>query len=167
MKYFKTKKIQNYLVRILATMIVMIIISCSMTIDTIVQPSSVNGGDILPVTLNVTVKTNSGQTSKLMIAVLVPKLWKIAQKGTATFTSDISTGAQQMTIVPAGAAAPNGNGLNWPTYLATKIGNGGNLINDSMSVTLRLTEDIDVSRGDVICRPANHPEVGQDIDAMV
>ena len=36
-----------------------------------------------------------------------------------------------------------------------------------MSITIRLTEDIDVSRGDVICRPANHPEIGQDLDAMV
>jgi hypothetical protein len=130
MKYFKTKKAQNYLVRILATLIVMIIISCSMTIDSIVQPSSVNGGEVLPVTLNVKVETNSGQTSKLMIAVLVPKIWKIAQKGTATFTSDISTGVQQMTVIPAGTPAPNANGLDWPTNLATKIGSGGNLIND-------------------------------------
>jgi len=36
-----------------------------------------------------------------------------------------------------------------------------------MSVTLRLTDDIDVSRGDMICRPHNQPETGQDIDAMV
>ena len=130
MKYFKTKKIQNNLVRILATMIVMIIISCSMTIETIVQPSSVNGGEVLQVTLNVKVVTNKSQSSKLMIAVLVPKIWKIAQKGTATFTSDVSTGVQQMTVIPAGTAAPNGNGLDWPTNLATKIGSGGNLIND-------------------------------------
>jgi len=36
-----------------------------------------------------------------------------------------------------------------------------------MSVTVRLTEDIDVSRGDLICRPNNRPVVGQDLDAMV
>ena len=36
-----------------------------------------------------------------------------------------------------------------------------------MSVTIRLSEDIDVSRGDVICRPANQPEVGQDLDTML
>jgi len=36
-----------------------------------------------------------------------------------------------------------------------------------MSVTLRLTDDIDVSRGDMICRPHNQPTVGQDLDAMV
>ena len=36
-----------------------------------------------------------------------------------------------------------------------------------MSVTLRLTDDLDVSRGDMICRPRNQPHVGQDLDAMV
>ena len=36
-----------------------------------------------------------------------------------------------------------------------------------MSVTIRLDDDIDVSRGDMICRPHNQPTVGQDIDAMV
>ncbi|MBV9545684.1 MAG: sulfate adenylyltransferase, partial [Chloroflexi bacterium] len=37
----------------------------------------------------------------------------------------------------------------------------------SMSVTLRLADDLDVSRGDIICRPHNRPTVGQDIDAML
>ncbi|MGB9358649.1 MAG: sulfate adenylyltransferase subunit CysN [Acidimicrobiia bacterium] len=36
-----------------------------------------------------------------------------------------------------------------------------------MSVTMRLEDDIDISRGDMICRPHNQPEVGQEIDAMV
>jgi bifunctional enzyme CysN/CysC len=36
-----------------------------------------------------------------------------------------------------------------------------------MSVTVRLAHDLDVSRGDVICRPHNRPEVTQDIEAMV
>jgi len=36
-----------------------------------------------------------------------------------------------------------------------------------MSVSIRLTGDIDVSRGDMICRPGNQPEISQDIDAMV
>jgi bifunctional enzyme CysN/CysC len=36
-----------------------------------------------------------------------------------------------------------------------------------MSVSMRLTDDVDVSRGDMICRPHNRPNVGQDIDAMV
>ena len=36
-----------------------------------------------------------------------------------------------------------------------------------MSVTLRLADDLDVSRGDMICRVHNQPTVGQDVDAMV
>jgi bifunctional enzyme CysN/CysC len=36
-----------------------------------------------------------------------------------------------------------------------------------MSVTIRLEDDLDVSRGDMICRPNNRPAVGQDIDAML
>ena len=36
-----------------------------------------------------------------------------------------------------------------------------------MAVTLRLTDDLDVSRGDLVCRPQNAPTVTQDLDAMV
>jgi bifunctional enzyme CysN/CysC len=36
-----------------------------------------------------------------------------------------------------------------------------------MAVTVRLTDDLDVSRGDLICRPANAPHAAQDLDAMV
>ncbi len=37
----------------------------------------------------------------------------------------------------------------------------------NQSVTIRLADDIDISRGDMICRPHNRPTVGQDLDAMV
>jgi sulfate adenylyltransferase subunit 1 (EFTu-like GTPase family) len=36
-----------------------------------------------------------------------------------------------------------------------------------MSVTVRLEDDLDVSRGDMLCRPANRPTVGQDVEAMI
>ncbi len=36
-----------------------------------------------------------------------------------------------------------------------------------MSVTVRLEDDIDISRGDMICRPHNQPAVSQDVEAMV
>jgi bifunctional enzyme CysN/CysC len=36
-----------------------------------------------------------------------------------------------------------------------------------MSVTVRLGDDLDVGRGDMLCRPHNRPHVGHDIDAMV
>jgi len=36
-----------------------------------------------------------------------------------------------------------------------------------MAVTIRLTDEIDISRGDMICRPHNAPMVTQDLEAMV
>jgi bifunctional enzyme CysN/CysC len=36
-----------------------------------------------------------------------------------------------------------------------------------MSVTMHLTDELDVSRGDMICRPHNAPRPAQDIDALI
>ncbi|MEM7341624.1 MAG: sulfate adenylyltransferase subunit CysN [Actinomycetota bacterium] len=36
-----------------------------------------------------------------------------------------------------------------------------------MAVTIRLEDDLDVSRGDMICRPNNQPAVTQDLEAMI
>jgi bifunctional enzyme CysN/CysC len=36
-----------------------------------------------------------------------------------------------------------------------------------LSVAVRLTDDIDISRGDLICRPRNRPTVARDVDAIV
>ncbi|UWZ40197.1 sulfate adenylyltransferase subunit CysN [Dactylosporangium roseum] len=36
-----------------------------------------------------------------------------------------------------------------------------------MSVTIRLADEIDIARGDMICRPNNAPAVAQDIEAMI
>jgi bifunctional enzyme CysN/CysC len=35
------------------------------------------------------------------------------------------------------------------------------------SVVVRLEDDIDISRGDMLCRPNNRPNVGQDLSAMI
>jgi bifunctional enzyme CysN/CysC len=36
-----------------------------------------------------------------------------------------------------------------------------------LSVTVQLTDDIDVSRGDLICRPRSHPSVSREVEAVV
>jgi bifunctional enzyme CysN/CysC len=49
-------------------------------------------------------------------------------------------------------------------------GPGGETLQEgfaSQAVTLRLSDDVDISRGDMICRPHNRPWVSQDVDAMV
>jgi bifunctional enzyme CysN/CysC len=36
-----------------------------------------------------------------------------------------------------------------------------------MGVTVTLTDEIDISRGDMLCRPNNMPTVAQDVDAQI
>ena len=36
-----------------------------------------------------------------------------------------------------------------------------------MAVTIRLADDVDISRGNLICRPNNQPHATQDLEAMV
>ncbi|MDN4475171.1 GTP-binding protein [Demequina sp. SYSU T00192] len=63
--------------------------------------------------------------------------------------------------------------LALPSGMTSKVaaidGPGGPLevAQPPMSVTLRLEDEIDVSRGDVICRVGNHPEPTQDLDATI
>jgi bifunctional enzyme CysN/CysC len=56
-----------------------------------------------------------------------------------------------------------------PTKI-TKIEQGGRSVDAAfppMSVTVHLADDLDISRGDMLCRPNNQPSVGQDLDAMI
>ena len=49
-------------------------------------------------------------------------------------------------------------------------GPGGDVIDEAFApsaVCIELTDDLDVSRGDQLCRLNNRPQVGQEIDAMV
>jgi bifunctional enzyme CysN/CysC len=75
--------------------------------------------------------------------------------------------------VAGGVLKPGDEVVHLPSGLTTTIthidGPGGPVAEAfaPMSVTLRLADDIDISRGDMIARPNNRPETAQDIDAMV
>ena len=56
------------------------------------------------------------------------------------------------------------------TAVVAVRGPGGRLVEEAFppqSVTLLLADDLDVSRGDMICRPNNRPIVGRDVDATI
>jgi len=63
--------------------------------------------------------------------------------------------------------------LSFPSGFKSKVKeifSGEEKINEAfapMSVTLTLEDEIDVSRGDVIAKPNNHPQTEQDIDLMI
>ncbi len=75
--------------------------------------------------------------------------------------------------VAGGVLKPGDDVLVLPSGMTSKIA-GIDLFDKEideafppMSVTVRLEDDVDVSRGDMICRPQNAPKPSQDIDAMI
>jgi bifunctional enzyme CysN/CysC len=66
----------------------------------------------------------------------------------------------EVTVLPSGFA----------TTVQAVWGPGGTRVDEAFAgqaVTLELDGQIDIGRGDLICRPANRPNSGQDLDAMI
>lgn len=75
--------------------------------------------------------------------------------------------------VAGGIFRPGDDVLVLPSGFTSKIKSitiGDEKLNEAfapMSVTMTLEDEIDISRGDIIAKPNNHPEVEQDIDLML
>jgi len=75
--------------------------------------------------------------------------------------------------VAGGVVKPGDEVLHLPSGFSTRVSRieaAGTEIAEAfppMSVTLLLDDDVDISRGDMICRPHNRPAAAQDIEAML
>ncbi|MEM9399786.1 MAG: sulfate adenylyltransferase subunit CysN [Verrucomicrobiota bacterium] len=75
--------------------------------------------------------------------------------------------------VASGVFKPGDEVIAMPSGFSSKIKNihtyDGNIQEafSPMSVAITLEDEIDISRGDIIAKPNNQPEVGQDIDLMI
>ncbi len=75
--------------------------------------------------------------------------------------------------VAGGVLRPGDDVIVLPSGMTTKITrleSGGQDLDAAfppMSVTVHLADDVDVGRGDMLCRPNNQVTVGQDLDAMI
>ncbi|MFR9752337.1 adenylyl-sulfate kinase [Nocardia sp. 004] len=66
----------------------------------------------------------------------------------------------EVTVMPSG----------FTTTVAALWGPGGIPIQEAFppqAITVQLTDELDIARGDLICRPNNRPHTGRDLDAMV
>jgi hypothetical protein len=61
------RKAWTWLWKVTLTVIIGIVIGCSLTINSVTQPASVAGGATLPITLNATITANATQSSALVI----------------------------------------------------------------------------------------------------
>ena len=63
-------------------------------------------------------------------------------------------------------ALPSG----FSTTVTNVLGPGGTKLDEAFTgqaVTIELADNIDISRGDMLCRPNNRPTTSQDVDAMI
>jgi bifunctional enzyme CysN/CysC len=77
-----------------------------------------------------------------------------------TIAGGVVRAGDEVTVLPSG----------FTTSVSAVWGPGGRKLAEAFAgqaVTIELADDIDVSRGDLICRPHNRPYIGQDVDAMV
>jgi bifunctional enzyme CysN/CysC len=77
-----------------------------------------------------------------------------------TLSSGVMRVNDEVTVLPSG----------FTTAVSAMWSPGGVKIEEAFAgqaLTVELADDIDIARGDLICRPHNRPHVGQEIDAMV
>ncbi|WP_067649593.1 adenylyl-sulfate kinase [Nocardia harenae] len=66
----------------------------------------------------------------------------------------------EVTVLPSG----------FSSTVAALYGPGGAVLAEAFppqAVTVQLTDELDVARGDLLCRPANRPQSARDLDAMI
>jgi bifunctional enzyme CysN/CysC len=75
--------------------------------------------------------------------------------------------------VAGGVMRPGDEVVALPSGTTTRIARieqGGRAVNAAfppMSVTVHLADNVDLSRGDLLCSPSHRPAVGQELDAMI
>jgi bifunctional enzyme CysN/CysC len=77
-----------------------------------------------------------------------------------TIAGGVMRTGDEVTVLPSG----------FTTSISAVWAPGGRKLEEAFAgeaVTVELSDDIDIARGDLICRPHNRPHVGQDLDAMV
>src|SRR4051794_1561094 len=77
-----------------------------------------------------------------------------------TVAGGVMRAGDEVTVLPSG----------FTTHVAKIWAPGGRPLQEAFAgqaVTIELADDIDIARGDLICRPHNRPHVGQDVDAMI
>jgi bifunctional enzyme CysN/CysC len=77
-----------------------------------------------------------------------------------TVAGGVFKAGDEVVVLPSGYAST----------ISEVRGPGGEVLVEAFppqAVTVRLNDNIDVGRGDMICRPHNRPTVGQDLDAMI
>jgi hypothetical protein len=112
-----------------------LLFSGCITIDEVVQPSIVNVGQTIAITMHVKIpQTRDRKTNRVIFAFLAPRDWNVGMHSTITYSSDKGEG--KMTLIPPGVVFA-GFDKDWPEALIKRFRIGVNLVKDMEWVTFQ------------------------------
>ena len=127
-------------------MLILVLSNCEFVINSVTQPLTANAGEEITVTLDANFRIDGGPyTKRIIVGILAPKSWKLAENVKITLSGDKGTSA--LTLVPAtDIAAKAQNGENWATNMKNRLGIGPNYIDDMEWVPFQ-TGNMDANNG--------------------
>ncbi|MGN0069658.1 MAG: DUF4961 domain-containing protein [Prevotella sp.] len=151
----KKKFRKHFLALPLAALIALFVFSC-VYIDEISvmqvydgkEVSYVYAGDVATFTINGHIECHEDhQSVNFVAAFLVPKAWKVAENGKATYKSSLADDRDMekpMSVIPASSLPKNGGGLTWVECLTQTYGVGPNVLDDMEWVVYQTDEKWDI-----------------------
>lgn len=122
------KYIKKYNKFIIVLLFALFLIMC-MTIEKITHPEDPKVNSRIEIGVDIKLVNENDANTKLIFAVLAPKMWNISENAELTFsTNNYSKGDvtnEAMTLVPNTDMEPS-TALDWPTALQSEIGLMGN-----------------------------------------
>lgn len=141
MKKFNNIKIRKTYFLILAAVIGIVVTGCvyidSFSVAQVIDGKEVNyayANTEATFTLKGHIEAHEDHSDvNFVVAYLVPKSWKVAEKGKVTFKCDLAEDHEQilkMSVVPATSLPKNGGGRTWQECLKQEYGVGTNVLDD-------------------------------------
>lgn len=127
---FKIKKI--WLLAVPITLVSILVFFSCVYLDGVEYNPTVKAGELATFTMKVRVESAATvNDDRLIVAFLVPKIWKAAQNTKVTLISTLYPDSERkMSLIPAGTLPKNGGGLTWEAALRNKYGFGPNVLDD-------------------------------------
>jgi len=116
----------------------------SVTYDT-----TLTAGEMTTFTVNMHIKAIEDNTSRLVLAILVPKSWNFAANTTITYIDTYKPGVvRTMSLIPTGNAPKSQPGMTWADALKAHLGVGTNVVDEMEWVSFWSDDTYDVHNGD-------------------
>ena len=126
------KKNRIWKIAIPITFVSLFIFFSCVFLDSIVYEPTATAGEKATFTMKVRLEPLAAvNDDRLVVAFLVPKIWKAAANTKVTYTSSLYTGSiRTMSLIPSGTLPKNAAGLTWEAALRERFGFGPNVLDD-------------------------------------